>query len=215
MKQGIIFDLDGTLVDSLNGIASSLNFALSEMGFSAHSKSAVRRFIGNGSWILAKRASPPDTSDEEINQVESIFKAYYDIHWAEGTVPYQGVSELLVKLKENGNALAVLSNKPHPFTQKIVEQLFPEITFDAVVGQRPGIPHKPDPAGAWEVIKILGLPLEDCLLVGDSTVDQETAKHAGIRSISVTWGYHDREALERCSDTVLVDDIPSLLDEIG
>lgn len=211
MKQGLLFDLDGTLVDSLPGIAASLNHALSGMGFPTHDRSAVRGFIGNGSWILAKRAAPAGSPDEVVNAIELAFKEHYSVRWQEGTVPFAGVSEMLGLLREHGHPLAVLSNKPHPFTAEIVASLFPGIAFDAVVGQRPGIPHKPDPSGALEIVRIFGLPPEDCVLIGDSTIDLETARNADIRSIAVTWGYHDRGPLLAGGPEMVVDDVSSLI----
>lgn len=211
MRRGLIFDLDGTLVDSLPGIAASLNHALEAGGFTGHPVEAVRRFIGNGSWVLAKRALPADAPDEVVGGVEQAFKEHYDRYWADGTVVYEGVTELLLDLKRKGHRLAVLSNKPHPFTTVIVDRLFPDVGFNTIFGQRAGIPHKPDPAGAFEIVKAFGLPPEDCVLIGDSTVDLETARNAGIGSIAVTWGYHDRAPLEAASPDALVDDVPSLL----
>jgi phosphoglycolate phosphatase len=210
MKQGLLFDLDGTLVDSLPGISASLNHALAGMGFATHGGLEVRRFIGNGSWMLAKRAAPRDSPDEVVAAVERAFKAHYDLHWQEGTAPYPGVPEVLAELRGRGHPMAVLSNKPHPFTTVIVERLFPGIPFDAVVGQKDGIPHKPDPAGAREIIRIFGLPPEDCVLIGDSTVDLETARNAGIRSVAVSWGYHDRAPLMEGRPEKLIDGVGEL-----
>jgi len=214
MKQGLLFDLDGTLVDSLPGIAASLNHALSVVGFPTHDTAAVRRFIGNGSWILAKRAAPADSPDEVINAIEQAFKAHYDVHWQDGTVPYPGIPEVLAGLQRAGHPLAVLSNKPHPFTTVIVERLFPGIVFAAVVGQQPGIPHKPDPAGAREIVRTFGLPPEDCILIGDSTIDLETARNASIRSIAVTWGYHDSGPLLEAEPGAVVHEVSGLPDAI-
>ncbi len=210
MKQGLLFDLDGTLVDSLPGITASLNHALAGKGFPTHGGLEVRRFIGNGSWMLAKRAAPRDSPDEVVAAIEQAFKAHYDLHWQEGTVPFPGVPEVLAELRAKGHPMAVLSNKPHPFTTVIVERLFPGIRFDAVLGQKQGIPHKPDPAGALEIVRIFGLPPEDCVLVGDSTIDLETARNAGIRSVAVSWGYHDRAPLLEAGPGAVVDGIDDL-----
>jgi len=210
MKQGLLFDLDGTLVDSLPGITASLNHALSAMGFPTHGSLEVRRFIGNGSWMLAKRGAPQDAPDEVVAAIELAFKAHYDLHWQGGTSPYPGVPEMLAELHGKGHPMAVLSNKPHPFTTVIVGRLFPGIPFDAVVGQKEGIPHKPDPAGALEIVRIFGLPPQDCMLVGDSTIDLETARNAGIRSVAVTWGYHDRAPLAESGPGLIIDQVGEL-----
>ena len=195
MQKGLIFDLDGTLVDSLKGIAASLNHALAEAGLPAHSLEAVRRFVGNGARILVTRAAPADADETLLNRLEVSFKADYDVTWPSGTVPYDGINELLETLQAKGIPLAVLSNKPHPFTSAIVARVFPNIDFKVVLGQLPGIPHKPDPAGALEIANLFGLLPEECTIIGDSTMDLETARNAGMQAIAVTWGFHDRERL--------------------
>lgn len=195
MKYGILFDLDGTLVDSLQGIAASLNHALADSGFPTHSEDAVRGFIGNGSRNLIMRSCPVGSGEDVIDTVEQAFKAHYDRAWPSGTHPYPGIAELLDFLQSSGHTLAVLSNKPHPFTAAIVREIFPAIHFAAVLGQRPGIPHKPDPTGALEISNTIGIPAARCVLIGDSTMDIDTAKNAGMSSIAVTWGFHDRARL--------------------
>ncbi len=195
MKHGLIFDLDGTLVDSLAGIAASLNHALSRSGLPQHPLPAVRGFIGNGARVLVKRAAPTGSAEPLIAAVEQAFKEDYDLSWPDGTVLYAGISEMLETLQARGYPLAVLSNKPHPFTQAIVARLFPTIRFTAVLGQRPGISHKPDPAGALEIAATFGLNPENCTIIGDSMPDLETARNAGMRCVAVMWGFHDRDRL--------------------
>lgn len=199
MKHGLIFDLDGTLVNSLQGIAASLNRVLSRSGLPTHSHAAVRGFIGNGARVLIERAGPEDADESLLLLLEQGFKDDYADTWPDGTFSYDGIPLLLETLQSRGYPLAVLSNKPHPFTQEIVARVFPHIQFTAVLGQRPGIPHKPDPAGALEISDIFGLAPGDCTVIGDSTHDLETAHHAGMRSVAVTWGFHDRERLVRAS----------------
>lgn len=205
VKRGLIFDLDGTLVDSLPGIAAALNQALEEAGHPVHPLESVRRFIGNGSWVTLKRAAPAGTPDEEISALEQAFKRHYDGLWRQGSVPYEGVPAMLEQLAAAGHRLAVLSNKAHPFAVVMVEALFPEVPFEVVVGQRPGIPHKPDRAGIDEIVAHFNLPPEDFVMVGDSTVDLETARNAGIGAVAVTWGYHDREVLVAAGAARLID----------
>lgn len=195
MNHGLIFDLDGTLVDSLAGIATSLNHALARSGLPQHSLAAVRGFIGNGVSILVGRAVPTDSDEALISTVEQAFKVDYEVSWPDGTVLYDGIFDMLAALQARGYPLAVLSNKPHPFTQAIVAHLFPDICFTAVLGQRPEISHKPDPAGALEIAATFGLAVGDCTIIGDSTPDLETARNAGMRSVAVTWGFHDRTRL--------------------
>lgn len=127
--------------------------------------------------------------------MEMTFKEHYDVTWPEGTAAYPEITGLLESLEKKGYLLAVLSNKPHAFTEQIVSMTFPGIHFSKVVGQRDGIPHKPEPTGALEIAETLGLSPESCTLIGDSTIDIQTARNAGMRSIAVTWGFHDLEPL--------------------
>ena len=211
MKQGLIFDLDGTLVDSLRGIAASLNHALAASGLPVHANAAVRGFIGNGARILIRRAAPEDADEGLLDTVEQAFKGDYDLTWPDGTTAYDGIAGLLESLQHRGYPLAVLSNKPHPFTETIVSQIFPTVRFAAVLGQRAGIPHKPDPAGALEIAHSLHLCPEDCIVIGDSTMDLETARNAGMRAIAVTWGFHDRDRLVAAGANLIAEDPAGLL----
>jgi phosphoglycolate phosphatase len=195
VKAGLIFDLDGTLIDSLQGITASLNHALSESGLAPHAEGAVRNFIGDGVKILLQRAAPVDASPALLQRLEAVFKSHYDGTWPSGTTIFPGISALLESLNTQGHPLAILSNKPHSFTTAIVSQLFPNIHFDAVLGQRTGVPHKPDPTGALEISKSLRRAPGECFIIGDSVMDLETAAQAGMRSIAVTWGFQDRARL--------------------
>ncbi|MEO7097802.1 MAG: HAD-IA family hydrolase [Luteolibacter sp.] len=212
MQKGLIFDLDGTLVNSLQGIAASLNLALRNSGLPTHSADVVRGYVGNGARILVTRATPPDADQTLIDQLENAFKADYDVTWPTGTFAYDGIVELLENLQARGFSLAVLSNKPHPFTATIVAKIFPTIDFKVVLGQLPGIPHKPDPSGALEIANLISLLPEDVTVIGDSTMDLETAKNAGMKSIAVTWGFHDRERLLAAKPDQLADDPAALLE---
>lgn len=214
MKQGLIFDLDGTLVDSLQGIAASLNHALSDFSLPTHSLEKVQGFIGNGARILIERAAPVGTDLALLTQLERAFKSHYDLTWPAGTFSYDGISSLLKTLQNKGYLLTVLSNKPHSFTEIIVSQLFPLIHFQAVLGQRNGVAHKPDPTGAFEISSIIQLPPSHCIIIGDSTMDLETAQNAGMRAIAVTWGFHERERLLAAGADLLVDVPEALLQAI-
>lgn len=207
MHRALIFDLDGTLVDSLPGIAASLNRALALHGLPAHGDAAVRGFIGDGARMLVTRAIGLGAS-AHIESMLRCFAEDYAVSWQPGTRPYDGITALLADLRARGIPLAVLSNKPHTFTTEIVAKLFPEHTFAAVLGNREGLPHKPDPAGALEIAATLGIAPEHCVLIGDSTMDLDTARNAGMASIAVTWGYHDLERL-RDADKI-AEDVPQL-----
>ncbi len=210
MKQGLIFDLDGTLVDSLQGIAASLNLALAASGLPPHPPEVVRGFIGNGARVLIRRAAPVDADQSLLDTLEQAFKVDYDLTWPTGTFAYDGIVDLLEILQSRGYPLAVLSNKPHPFTVAMVSRMFPSIRFASVLGQRAGIPHKPDPAGALEISVVLEMLPRDCAVIGDSTMDIETARNAGMRAIAVTWGFHDRERLIAAGADVMADNPAAL-----
>lgn len=185
----IIFDLDGTLIDSLPAIATSLNESLARSGLAPHSVTEVRSFIGNGSRELAKRALPKESSDNLVLTIERRFKAHYAKNWRGGTLPFPGIEALLASLGDR--KLAVLSNKPHVFTCEIVSQLFPSIDFKTVRGQLRETPLKPFPDSALAVVRELGTTCENACFVGDSTVDRETALRAKIPFVAVSWGYDD------------------------
>lgn len=213
MKHALIFDLDGTLVDSLVGIAGSLNRALAASDLPKHPLPVVRGFIGNGARILIQRAVPAGVGESLLDAVEQAFKSDYEHTWPTGTFAYDGMVDLLESLQNRGYPLAVLSNKPHSFTTAMVAQIFPNIHFAVVLGQRGGVPHKPDPTGALEISSTLGLSPSSCTVIGDSTMDIETAHHAGMQSIAVTWGFHNRERLLAAGADQLVNEPGDLLQD--
>ena len=206
---GWIFDLDGTLVDSLPAIAMGLNHALASEGHPIYEEATVRSFIGDGIEMLIARALP-DHPEGRAAVLER-FRDWYVNGWRLGTVVYPGIDYVLQQLRTRGVVLAVLSNKPHRFTVEIVESLFPGV-FDVVLGQRDGIPHKPDPAGLREILEHEIWIAATSGMIGDSTVDLETALHDGITSIAVTWGYHDRARLEAMRPDAIVQRPEDLLE---
>lgn len=195
MKPCLIFDLDGTLVDSLPGIAASLNRCLELHGLPAHSHAAVRGFVGNGLHMLVRRAAPAGSDAALIDSLVALFKKDYDQSWKSGTQAYPGITNLLNDLQRAGYPMAVLSNKTHDFTIAMVAGVFPNIHFGKVLGQREGTPQKPHPAGAFLIAETLGFKPEHCVFIGDSTVDLETARNAEMPAVAVLWGYHDRAKL--------------------
>lgn len=215
MKPCLIFDLDGTLVDSLPGIAASLNRTLSAHGLPGHSDERVRSFVGDGLRNLILRAAPKGVETATLESLLGLYRRDYALSWKSGTSIYPGVANLLDELQKSGFAMAALSNKVHDFTVEMVRAMFPAIRFAAVLGQRDGIPHKPNPAGALQLADILGTSPENCVVIGDSTMDIETASNAGMRAIAVTWGYHDRARLVAAGATRLIDhpsELPALLE---
>lgn len=214
MKPCLIFDLDGTLVDSLPGIAASLNRTLSAHGLPGHSDAMVRGFIGNGLRNLITCAAPQGADSALIESLLGLYRKDYDLSWASGTLVYPGIHHMLDELRQSGFAMSVLSNKVHGFTVEMVRSIFPAIHFSAVLGQRDGIPHKPHPAGALQIAEMLGTAPENCVVIGDSTMDIETAANAGMRSIAVSWGYHDRDRLLAAGAEKIIDspsELPPLL----
>lgn len=214
MKPCLIFDLDGTLVDSLPGIAGSLNRTLTAHGLPGHSDATVRSFIGDGLKTLVQRAAPSGADPALIDSLVALFKKDYDLSWAEGTAPYPGILGLLTELQREGFQMSVLSNKTHEFTETITRALFPQIHFASVLGQRSGIPHKPHPAGALQIATILGCTPQNCLIIGDSSMDLETAENAEMQAIGVAWGYHDRARLLAAGATRIAEtpaELPAML----
>ena len=215
MRPGLIFDLDGTLVDSLPGIAASLNRALDLLDLPTHGHPAVRSFIGNGTLELARKAVPAGSPDDLARQVEAAFKEDYALTWPDGTAPYPGIPECLGTLVASGFPMAILSNKPHPFTVEIVARLFPGVPFDPVFGQRPETPRKPDPEAALQIARFWGLAPENCRFIGDSTIDIATARAAGMPAVAVAWGYHDPAALLAAGGGLLVEKVRTLPAALG
>ncbi len=213
----LIFDLDGTLVDSLPGIAHSLNRALDAHHLPQHSTLDVRGFVGDGLNMLVKRALPEDAREDLLDAVIADFKKDYALSWPEGTRPYDGIPLILKEFQRSGYPLAVLSNKTHEFTRTITREVFPLIHFTLVLGQQPGVPHKPYPAGAFKIANAMGCDPEHCILIGDSSADIETAANANMQSIAVTWGYHDRPKLIAAGATLFADnpaDLPRLIRQL-
>jgi phosphoglycolate phosphatase len=192
----VLFDLDGTLADTVQDIASAMNAALARAGRPGLEVGDYRRFIGDGVVMLARRALGQGR-EELASALVAEFRAIYQERLLVETRPYPGVTELLGELRARDLPLAVLSNKPHRATVSIVEGLFGGDTFVAIAGEQEGTPRKPDPTQALALAKVLGLAPSRCLFVGDSPVDIETATRAGMRPIGVSWGFRDVEELQQ------------------
>lgn len=203
MKHAVIFDLDGTLLNTLGDLRAATNHALEVRGLPPHSMEEIRQFIGNGIRLLICRAMPEGTPEAEIDAALDDFKAYYAAHIHDRTVPYDGIPQLLTALKKRGIQVAVLSNKIDSASQQLIEYFFPGKT-DVVFGEHVGVPHKPDPTSCRMVMQQLGVQPEQVLYVGDSGTDMQTAKNAGLYAVGVTWGFRSKEVLLKYGADVLV-----------
>ena len=196
MKKLIIFDLDGTLLNTISDLGNSCNYALSRMGFAEHPLSAYNFMVGNGVRKLLERAQP-DAEPETIDRLLDLFREHYDVHCTDTTVPYPGIPELLHELTEKGIAVAVATNKYQAAASKIISHFFPDIPFVAVLGQIPDRPVKPDPSIDFAVLLQHPTPKKEVMHVGDSAVDIETARRACIESVGVTWGFRPVSELRK------------------
>ncbi|MEI6236189.1 MAG: HAD family hydrolase [Planctomycetota bacterium] len=191
-----VFDLDGTLLDSLHDIANSMNAALRRKGFPEHPVVDYNYHVGDGMAILAKRVLPTDQiNDAAIAELVGLMREEYGARWADTTRPYAGIPELLDELTRRRIRLAIVSNKPHDFSQQITARLLPQWRFDPVIGSRHGVPNKPDPAGALEAAAALKLAPSECVFIGDTYADMRTAASAGMYPAGVLWGFRGAQEL--------------------
>lgn len=211
--QAVLFDLDGTLLDTIADIAGAVNRALEKNGFSGHPVDVCRSFVGDGARTLISRALPEEyATDETIDICLADFRLDYARNWHLTTRPYPRIPELLHQLSGRGVRFSVLSNKPHEFTVKCVEKFLPDWTFELVFGQRINVPLKPDPSGALEIAHLMDVPPSACLFVGDSPVDMRTAANAGMDSVGVSWGFTDRKDLASHHPGAIVSEPLEILD---
>lgn len=208
-----IFDLDGTILYTLQDLANSLNYALIQCGLRSRTLEEVRRFVGNGIHKLVERGAASDP--ETVEKVYEVFCEHYAVHKEDTTRPYDGVQELLRKLKAAGLRLALVSNKAEPATLGLCDKFFPGI-FEAVVGGRDGRRLKPAPDPVDEVLARLNVPREDAVYIGDSEVDIQTARNSNMDSIIVSWGFRDADFLREQGASVIVsttDELYAMLTE--
>lgn len=190
-----IFDLDGTLLNTLEDLADSMNAVLKQFGYQERSLAEVRNFVGNGIRKLVERSAPSGTASEEIDRMFAAFLPYYKEHCADKTKPYEGIRELLTSLRERGVKIAVVSNKADTAVKTLCEQYFPGF-FHEAVGERAGIARKPAPDTVNEVLKNLQTKKAKAVYIGDSEVDVQTAQNAGLDCIAVSWGFRDVTVLK-------------------
>lgn len=213
-KKLIVFDLDGTLLDTLEDLHASVNFALSRHNFPHRSIDEVRCFVGNGIFRLVSRAVPENTADEILAAVFEDFKTHYSLHSMDRTRPYDGICELLAELRAAGCRLGVVSNKADYAAKPIIAHYFPD-TFHCVVGERDGVRKKPAPDTVLEVMDRLNCEAADTVYIGDSDVDIQTAKNSGCDGIAVTWGFRSREFLRENGAEIMADSVKELSALLG
>jgi phosphoglycolate phosphatase len=188
--KALLFDLDGTLLDTLEDLADAANRVLHRAGLPTHERAVYRRFIGDGSRMLITRALPGDHRDPStVDRFLARFKADYGGHWKSATHPYPGIRDLLGELKAHGIPHAVVTNKPQAFADICIRHFFPEAAFRAILGQQADRPLKPDPMPALEAAAQIGVRPPECLLLGDSGVDMQTARAAGMLPLGAAWGF--------------------------
>ena len=212
----IIFDLDGTLINTISDLGQACNYALAACGFPTHKIEDYPRLVGNGVNKLIERALPQEHRNEEtVLRLREYFVPYYDKHNCDFTRPYDGIEQLLKTLKEQGHSLAVASNKYQAATEKIVAQLFPGV-FDIVLGERVGVERKPNPQIVYDILHHLAPQASTPVLyIGDSLVDAETARAAGATLVLCTWGFGTREQMQGAKPDYLVDHPLEVLKSVG
>ena len=208
-----IFDMDGTILDTLVDLAEAVNYALRKAGLPERSLQEVRSYLGNGMLRLIRLAAPEDASAELLAELKETFTEYYKAHCSAHTRPYDGIVELIEALRSQGVKTAVVSNKPDFGVQLLVQDYFPT-SFDAAVGERIGIAKKPAPDSVNEVLRLLDISRDAAVYIGDSEVDIETARNAGMTGVIVTWGFRDEDYLLSLKPDALVHDIKELRREL-
>ncbi len=211
MKKLVIFDLDGTLINTIADLGACTNYALQKLGYPTHDIESYKFRVGNGINNLFRRALPEgENTDENVLRVRREFIPYYNAHNTDLSRPYPGMVSLLEELQAQGIHIAVASNKYQEATTKIIGELYPSIRFSAVLGQREGINIKPDPQIVFDILKIVGVDKTEVIYVGDSGVDMQTGYNAGVETCGVTWGFRPRSELEPFHPQHIVDSVEEL-----
>ena len=206
----VIFDLDGTLTDTLGDLATAVNFVLEKNALPTHEVEEYKYFVGWGSYVLLKKASPEGTSEEKLQEMLSDFFEYYNEHYLDKTVPYEGINEMLATLRKRGIRLAVCSNKIQNMTEKVCDRFF-EGVFEYTFGQNEKFPLKPDPACPIWIAEQFGADPSEVFFVGDSGSDMKTAKNGGFTAVGVSWGFRPREELLENGADYIVDKAEELI----
>ncbi len=195
--KAVIFDLDGTLLDTLEDLANSMNRVLSRNKLPTHPVESYKYFVGDGASTLVRRVLPFEVESPEgvFERLLREFLEDYSNNWDVATKPYPGIDKLIKGLERKGLKMAILSNKPHKFTKLCVKRFLNDFTFNEVFGERPGVPRKPDPQGAIELAERLEVTPSQCIYLGDTSIDMKTAVAAGMYPVGVLWGFRDKEEL--------------------
>lgn len=214
MKRAVIFDLDGTLSDTIASIKYCADRAIAPFGYGPFPESDYKYFIGDGAANLIRRAlaAAGDVELVHFDRAFGLYKQYFAADCMYQVKPYKGIPELLEALKDRGVKLAVLSNKPHDQTVDVVGSLFGRGYFDVIQGQKEGVPIKPDPGGVFEILKELGLDPADILYIGDTATDMRTGKSAGAFTVGALWGFRDRRELEESHADAVIEEPCGLLE---
>lgn len=216
MKTFVIFDLDGTLLKTIDDLAIAVNHALKQLGFPTHGLWVYPGMVGNGVAKLIERALPDDSrSEKNIREALAAFKEYYDEHCCDTTEPYPGITALLEELTARGINLAVTSNKYQEAVTKIINHYFPDANFRAILGNVDGMPRKPDPSIVFKALSMCPTPKAEVLYVGDSGVDMETARRACVESVGVTWGFRPIHELKEAYADHIISTPSQIIDLLG
>lgn len=204
MIKAVLFDLDGTLANSIDDLADSVNFLLAANGYPTHPTEAFRYFVGDGILKMLERALPEQSRDPDtIRNIRAAFKNRYEEHYCDKTACYDGVQELILELKTRGIKIAVVTNKAQEMAQLVVEKLYGD-AFDVICGQQNGVPNKPDPALAFIAMDKLSVKPQECIFMGDSGMDVACAVNSGAYPVGVIWGYRDADELLSAGAAVLI-----------
>lgn len=210
MIKAVLFDLDGTLVNTLGDLSFGVNNELSKRNFPIHEPNAYKMFVGNGIPKMVERAAPVGTDESVLKEMTDSFVEYYSVHYADFTTAYSGTKELLETLKEKGIKVAVVTNKAQGPAELVIDKFFGN-AFDLIFGQKPGIPAKPDPTAAIMAMKELSVNADECIFLGDSGVDVKTAVNSGAYPVGVLWGFRDETELLQNGAKKLINDPQELI----
>ncbi len=202
--KAIIFDCDGTLLNTIKDLTNSVNYALSDLGFPIKTEEETLKMVGNGIKMLVKRALPSDVENEVFEKVFAKFRTYYNVHYADNTAPYSGITDTLKILKNKGYRLALVSNKQRDYLAKLYDMFFKD-TIEYAIGETDGYAPKPAPDMVWLTLSKLGVDKTEAVYVGDSSVDVATAKNSEMDGIFVSWGFNNKQQLKQNGAKIIID----------